>query len=68
MFYIGSNIVSYPLQAQRALADGHEICLRKCSFFSLFASPADASPDTWSHPRSLFPLLYPGRLYSPSVQ
>ncbi|KAI9459532.1 carbohydrate esterase family 4 protein [Boletus coccyginus] len=29
MFYIGSNIVNYPLEAQRALADGHEICVRK---------------------------------------
>ncbi|KAI6030089.1 hypothetical protein EDC04DRAFT_2898620 [Pisolithus marmoratus] len=26
MFYIGSNIMSVPLEAQRALADGHEVC------------------------------------------
>ncbi|KWU45895.1 family 4 carbohydrate esterase [Rhodotorula sp. JG-1b] len=26
LFYIGSNVVDWPLQAQRGLADGHEIC------------------------------------------
>ncbi|GAA5867846.1 hypothetical protein JCM3774_005879 [Rhodotorula dairenensis] len=26
MFYIGSNVIDWPLQAQRGLADGHEIC------------------------------------------
>jgi peptidoglycan/xylan/chitin deacetylase (PgdA/CDA1 family) len=26
MFYIGSNVMDWPLEAQRALADGHEIC------------------------------------------
>ncbi|GAA5891304.1 hypothetical protein JCM8208_002579 [Rhodotorula glutinis] len=26
MFYIGSNVVDWPLEAQRGLADGHEIC------------------------------------------
>ncbi|KAI9459534.1 carbohydrate esterase family 4 protein [Boletus coccyginus] len=39
MFYIGSSIVSYPLQAQRALADGHEICVRKCPPFLLSPRP-----------------------------
>lgn len=29
MFYIGSNVMDWPLEAQRALADGHEICVRK---------------------------------------
>ena len=33
MFYIGSNVADWPLEAQRALADGHEICARKCPFF-----------------------------------
>ncbi|KAK7441561.1 hypothetical protein VKT23_016554 [Stygiomarasmius scandens] len=28
MFFIGSNVMNYPLEAQRALADGHEICVR----------------------------------------
>jgi len=28
MFYIGSNVMKWPLEAQRALADGHQICIR----------------------------------------
>jgi hypothetical protein len=31
MFYIGSNIQNHPLEAQRALADGHEICVHTWS-------------------------------------
>lgn len=31
MFYIGSNVMNWPLEAQRALADGHQICARKRS-------------------------------------
>jgi hypothetical protein len=30
MFYIGSNVLNWPLEAQRALADGHQICIREC--------------------------------------
>ncbi|KAH8996015.1 hypothetical protein EDB92DRAFT_1814472 [Lactarius akahatsu] len=26
MYYIGSNVLDWPLEAQRAVADGHEIC------------------------------------------
>jgi peptidoglycan/xylan/chitin deacetylase (PgdA/CDA1 family) len=33
MFYIGSNVLDWPLEAQRALADGHEICARQCFLF-----------------------------------
>ena len=29
MFYIGSNVMNIPLEAQRVLADGHEICVRE---------------------------------------
>jgi hypothetical protein len=29
MFYIGSNVIDWPLEAQRGLADGHQICVRK---------------------------------------
>ena len=29
-FYIGSNVMDWPLKAQRAIADGHEICAREC--------------------------------------
>ncbi|KIM66438.1 carbohydrate esterase family 4 protein [Scleroderma citrinum Foug A] len=31
MYYIGSNVMSVPLEAQRALADGHEICVHTWS-------------------------------------
>ncbi|KAI6104964.1 carbohydrate esterase family 4 protein [Pisolithus croceorrhizus] len=31
MFYIGSNIMSYPLEAQRAIADGHQVCVHTWS-------------------------------------
>lgn len=31
MFYIGSNVMDWPLEAQRALADGHEICVHTWS-------------------------------------
>ncbi|WVR08361.1 hypothetical protein IAU60_005416 [Kwoniella sp. DSM 27419] len=31
MFYIGSNVMDWPFQAQRALADGHEICVHTWS-------------------------------------
>ncbi|POW09753.1 hypothetical protein PSTT_06595, partial [Puccinia striiformis] len=26
LFYVGSNVIDWPLEAQRGLADGHEIC------------------------------------------
>ncbi|KAK0190104.1 carbohydrate esterase family 4 protein [Armillaria mellea] len=31
MFYIGSNVIDWPLEAQRAVADGHEICVHTWS-------------------------------------
>ncbi|KAF7974715.1 hypothetical protein HWV62_11373 [Athelia sp. TMB] len=31
MFYIGSNVQNWPLQAQRAISDGHEICVHTWS-------------------------------------
>ena len=31
MMYIGSNVMDWPLEAQRAIADGHEICARECN-------------------------------------
>jgi hypothetical protein len=36
MFYIGSNVLDWPLEAQRAVADGHEVCVREYPFFSFF--------------------------------
>jgi Polysaccharide deacetylase len=38
MFYIGSNVLDWPLEAQRALADGHEICARQCFLFLALVS------------------------------
>ena len=29
MFYIGSNVMDWPVEAQRGLQDGHQICVRK---------------------------------------
>ncbi|KAF7311554.1 NodB-like proteiny domain-containing protein [Mycena kentingensis (nom. inval.)] len=37
MFYIGSNVMYNPLQAQRAVADGHEICVHTWSHAVLTA-------------------------------
>ncbi|KAJ7211160.1 carbohydrate esterase family 4 protein [Mycena pura] len=37
MFYIGSNTLDWPLQAQRAVADGHEICVHSWSHRSMTA-------------------------------
>ncbi|KAH7907461.1 carbohydrate esterase family 4 protein [Hygrophoropsis aurantiaca] len=31
MFYIGSNVMDWPLEAQRGLADGHEVCVHTWS-------------------------------------
>ncbi|KAJ7734491.1 carbohydrate esterase family 4 protein [Mycena maculata] len=31
MFYIGSNVMDWPLEAQRAVADGHQICVHTWS-------------------------------------
>ncbi len=38
MFYIGSSVLDWPLEAQRAIADGHEICARQCSIFPFLAT------------------------------
>ncbi|KAJ7479739.1 hypothetical protein FB451DRAFT_1365459 [Mycena latifolia] len=27
MFYIGSNVITFPLEAKRAIVDGHEVCV-----------------------------------------
>jgi len=29
MFYVGSNVMNWPLEAQRSVIDGHEICARE---------------------------------------
>ncbi|KAI9459535.1 carbohydrate esterase family 4 protein [Boletus coccyginus] len=38
MFYIGSNVADWPLEAQRGLADGHEICTP--GLIAIVCSPA----------------------------
>lgn len=68
MFYIGSNVFDFPLEAQRALADGHQICIRECSnvlFLFLFRRfyytrvliALHLIIDTWSHNYSELPCL-----------
>ncbi|KAF9262485.1 carbohydrate esterase family 4 protein [Marasmius fiardii PR-910] len=48
MFYIGSNVMNWPLEAQRGLADGHEICVHTWShhYMTAFASQ-DAFAELW---------------------
>ncbi|KAA1478546.1 glycoside hydrolase/deacetylase [Dentipellis sp. KUC8613] len=48
IFFIGSNVMDWPLEAQRALTDGHEICVRECSrvFLTSFQSE-DAFAELW---------------------
>ena len=48
MFYIGSNVMNWPLQAQRALADGHEICVHTWSHNHMTAFPSEnAFAELW---------------------
>ncbi|KAH9981806.1 chitin deacetylase [Russula compacta] len=48
LFYIGSNVMDWPLEAQRGLADGHEICAHTWShrYMTAFASE-DAFAELW---------------------
>ncbi|KAJ7653769.1 hypothetical protein B0H17DRAFT_1186291 [Mycena rosella] len=38
LFYIGTNVFNFPLEAQRAVADGHEICVHTWSHPSMTAA------------------------------
>lgn len=51
MFYVGSNVMNWPLEAQRGLADGHEICVRESLSNLWHGAPAKyiLFIDTWSH-------------------
>ena len=42
MFYIGSNVLNWPLQAQRGLADLHEIGIHTCVFSHMSVDEATA--------------------------
>jgi len=48
MFYIGSNVMDWPLEGQRALADGHHICVHTWShrYMTAFQSE-DAFAELW---------------------
>jgi len=48
LFYIGSNVMDWPLEAQRGVADGHEICAHTWShrYMTAFASQ-DAFAELW---------------------
>jgi len=48
MFYIGSNVLDWPLEAQRAITDGHEICAHTWShrYMTAFQSE-DAFAELW---------------------
>jgi len=48
MFHIGSNVMDWPYQAQRALADGHQICVHTWShrYMTAFQSQ-DAFAELW---------------------
>ncbi|KAF8906182.1 hypothetical protein CPB85DRAFT_897336 [Mucidula mucida] len=41
MFYIGSNVMDWPLEAQRAVADGHQICVHTWSHRYMTALTSD---------------------------
>lgn len=48
MFFIGSNVIDWPLEAQRAVVDGHEVCAHTWShrYMTAFASQ-DAFAELW---------------------
>ncbi|KAJ7510932.1 carbohydrate esterase family 4 protein [Mycena galericulata] len=43
MFYIGSNVLDWPLEAQRAVADGHQICVHTWSHRYMTAFPNEGA-------------------------
>ncbi|KAI0268546.1 hypothetical protein BGY98DRAFT_1109211 [Russula aff. rugulosa BPL654] len=48
MFYIGSNVLDWPLEAQRGIADGHEICAHTWSHRYMTAFPSEnAFAELW---------------------
>ncbi|KAL0577614.1 hypothetical protein V5O48_004375 [Marasmius crinis-equi] len=48
MFFIGSNVMGWPLEAQRALYDGHEICVHTWSHQHMTALTSDqAFAELW---------------------
>ncbi|KAJ7075245.1 carbohydrate esterase family 4 protein [Mycena belliarum] len=43
MFFIGSNVLDWPLEAQRAVADGHQICAHTWSHRYMTAFPNEGA-------------------------
>lgn len=41
LFYVGSNVINYPYQAQRGITDGHDICVQSWSNPYLTTLPND---------------------------
>ncbi|PPR00737.1 hypothetical protein CVT24_000943 [Panaeolus cyanescens] len=41
MFFIGSNVMNWPLEAQRAITDGHEVCVHTWSHHYLTAMESE---------------------------
>lgn len=58
LYYIGSNVMDWPLEAQRGIADGHEICARECWLVSSMFFPMS----------DLFSSLWRGRYLVTSLQ
>ena len=48
-FYIGRNVINWPLQAKRAIADGHEVCARECPFMFSIDIGTDCRSQTLGH-------------------
>jgi len=38
LFYIGSNVIDWPLEAQRGLVDGHQLCMRGYFLYRFYDS------------------------------
>ncbi|KAH9169798.1 carbohydrate esterase family 4 protein [Lactarius sanguifluus] len=48
MYYVGSNVLNWPLEAQRAVVDGHEICVHTWSHRYMTALQSqDAFAELW---------------------
>lgn len=41
-FYIGSNVMNWPKQAQRGLSDGHQLAVHTWSHQSVVSSPTES--------------------------
>jgi len=54
LYYIGSNVMDWPLEGQRGVADGHEICAHTWShrYMTAFASE-DAFAELWYSMRAI---------------